>query len=421
MIHSNQSTDTLLPAKPFWNRKATHWGLALLLLASLTWFAGAPLLRNRAMAVQRSSLNLAVVERGPFRHEFAVDGQVVSSHYPTVYAPAAGRITLLVQSGQPVNQGDLLATIDNPERRSELNQEKALLQALEAQTLQTGLETRSKALQLQQLAEMKALGKASADRELKRFEQLMENGLTNQRDLDKARDELTVAILEADHAQETFALAETTHAMELTQKQQEVKRQKLVVAEAERKVEELQLRAPVTGTVGTLSIDPADLVSPSAPVMSVIDRSHFAIEIQIPERMASEIPLDCAARIHFQRQEYAGRLEALSPEVSGAAVRGLVAFSSTYPPDLRQNQRVHVRLLIREIEDTLKVARGPFLEDGLGRVAYQLRGEQLERVAIEVGASSPTEVEIVRGLSAGDQIVISDTSRFQQRPRLPIQ
>lgn len=421
MIHSNQGTDTVLPRKPFWNRKATQWSLGLTLLTALAWFSGAPLFRNRVLAVERSSLNLAVVERGSFRHEFAVDGQIVSSHYPTIYASAGGRISLLVQSGQEVGEGELLATIDNPERHSQLHQEKALLASLQAQALQTELESRSKALHLQQTAEMKALGKTSAERELKRFEQLMEKGLTNQRDLDKARDELALAILQADHARETLALAASTHAMELAQRQREVERQNLVVAEAERKVAELQLRAPVAGTVGTLSIDPADLVSPSAPVMSVIDRSHFEIEIQIPERMASEIPLDCAARIVFQSEEYAGSLKTISPEVSGAVVRGLVAFSSTYPPDLRQNQRVHVRLLIRQIEDTLKVARGPFLEDGLGRVAYLLRGAQLERVAIELGASSPTEVQIVGGLSEGDQIVISDTSRFQQSPLLPLQ
>ena len=61
----------------------------------------------------------------------------------------------------------------------------------------------------------------------------------------------------------------------------------------------------------------------------------------------------------------------------------------------------------------LKVARGPFLEDGAGRQAYILDGNLAVLSPIEVGAISIGEVEIVSGLREGDQIIISDMTRFQ--------
>jgi HlyD family secretion protein len=60
----------------------------------------------------------------------------------------------------------------------------------------------------------------------------------------------------------------------------------------------------------------------------------------------------------------------------------------------------------------LKVRRGPFLEAGGGRKIYRVDGDVARLQQVSVGATSITEVEIVSGLSEGDTIVISDTSRF---------
>ena len=107
-------------------------------------------------------------------------------------------------------------------------------------------------------------------------------------------------------------------------------------------------------------------------------------------------------------------MTAVSPEIRDSQVRGTVAFDGQTPPGLRQSQRVSVRLLLERKTNVLKAPRGPFVESGGGRTAYVVRGRHRDQ-ARDPGrrSMSVSEVEIVRGLAEGDQLVISDTSPFE--------
>jgi HlyD family secretion protein len=66
----------------------------------------------------------------------------------------------------------------------------------------------------------------------------------------------------------------------------------------------------------------------------------------------------------------------------------------------------------------LKVERGAFYEAGGGTIAYRVRDGVAERTPIQTGAASVREVEIAKGLTEGDQIVISDTDSFKNAARV---
>ena len=83
-----------------------------------------------------------------------------------------------------------------------------------------------------------------------------------------------------------------------------------------------------------------------------------------------------------------------------------------WPEGMKQNQRLTTRLVFESKHDVLKVPRGAWLESGGGRTAYVVDGKTAERREVVVGAASVSEVEIVSGLSAGERIVVSDTSSF---------
>ena len=118
------------------------------------------------------------------------------------------------------------------------------------------------------------------------------------------------------------------------------------------------------------------------------------------------------AVITYDGREYPGRVKSMSPEVEGSQVRGLVVFDGDSPGALKQNQRVSMRLIMESKFQVLKVARGPFLENGAGRQAYLFDGDLAVLSPIEVGAVSISEVEILTGAEEGDRIIISDTTRF---------
>ena len=74
--------------------------------------------------------------------------------------------------------------------------------------------------------------------------------------------------------------------------------------------------------------------------------------------------------------------------------------------------------MLESRDDVLKVARGPFLDTGGGRVAYVVHDDIAVRTPIQTGGTSVTEVEILEGLSPGDQIIISNLGEFERVERV---
>ena len=70
--------------------------------------------------------------------------------------------------------------------------------------------------------------------------------------------------------------------------------------------------------------------------------------------------------------------------------------------------------MLEQRDDVLKVARGPFLDTGGGRVAYVVQDDIATRTPIRTGSTSVGEVEILEGLSPGDQIIISNLGEFER-------
>ena len=112
-----------------------------------------------------------------------------------------------------------------------------------------------------------------------------------------------------------------------------------------------------------------------------------------------------------------GIVTAISPEVRENEVVGRVRFSGGQPPGLRQNERASVRILLDDREGVLKFERGSLIDEAT-RAVYLVRGDRAIRVPVELGPASVTEIQIVRGLTVGDRVVISDTREFNDAPEL---
>jgi len=361
----------------------------------------------------RERLRFAQVERGTLIRDLSVEGRIVASSYPTLYSRAQGTIELFARAGEPVEEGKLLARITSPELDNRLLQEASNLAALEAELSSQQVTARTTKLRNEQDIELKKLRRDAADRELERAQRSYDEGLVDERELERRRDEAAIARLEFQHAQTVAELEGESLDHGIRTKRSQVESQRLIHEESKRRLDELDILSPVAGVIGTVSVDPRDIVIPNQELLTVIDLSAFEIEISIPETFADDVSPGIEAEITHEGRQYVGMISSVAPEVNNSLVEGRVVFRGEQPTTLRQNQRVSTRIILSAKDDVLKVKRGPFLESGGGRRIYVVDGDMAVATAIVTGARSLTEVEIVSGLELGDTIVISDTSRFE--------
>lgn len=367
---------------------------------------------DRSVPIER--LRLATVARADFVRDVAVRGRVVAAVKPTIYAPAAGVATLLVEAGDTVAAGAGLAVIASPELTAELGQERATLQRMETELTRQSISTKQQELEDQQTIDMAGVAIRAAERELRRAQASWDQQIISLQDYEKAKDDVARSRLEFEHATQNARLHSESLAFELQTKALERDRQRLVVAELERRVGALEIVSPVSGMVGALAVDQKAQVAENQPLMTVVDLTAYEIQIQVPQEYGDDLGLGMHTRISFGGRDYPGEITAISPEVSENQVTGRVRFADRVPDGLRQNQRVSARILLESRPDALVVQRGPFLDSGRGRVAYVVEEGMAYRRAIETGAASIGAVEILSGLDEGQTIVISDLGQFQK-------
>jgi HlyD family secretion protein len=389
----------------------------LLLLGAmfLNWLLGA--WATSDSTVSRERLRVATVTRGEFLSDVAAQGTVVAAVSPTLYAPAAGTVTLARNAGDAVKKGDLVATVVSPGLRNEFQQERATLDSLVVDLRRQDIEVRRKILQSQQTSDMAGVAIRAAEREFERAEQAWGQKVISARDYQRARDELDEARLTHHHAIETAGLEKEGLEFELQTRRLQRDRQQLRVADLERRVGDLDVKSPVDGIVGTLAVTQKAAVQQDAALLTVVDLSALEVEFRVAESYAGSIGLGMPAEVSLGGKTYAGEVTALSPEVRQGEVTGRVRLKEQ-PPGLRQNQRVSVRILMDKRDGVLKVERGAFYEAEGGAFAYVVHDDVGERKPIRTGAVSVREIEITDGLAEGDQIVISDTDDFKNAERV---
>jgi len=220
-------------------------------------------------------------------------------------------------------------------------------------------------------------------------------------------------VIELEQARQRVELETEALAFELRDAKLRLQRQQLLVDDVRRQVEELTLRAPFDGLVATVPVEDRDAVVRGQALVGVVDLTDLEVEVNIPESYADDVAPGVAAEVTVGSQPTAGVLTRVAPEVRSGQVEGRVAFVDGVPPGLRQNQRLSTRLILAEETDVLKVPRGPFLESGGARWVYVVSDGMARRRGIEVGAVSVTEVQILKGLGEGEEVVLSDLSQLQ--------
>jgi len=138
------------------------------------------------------------------------------------------------------------------------------------------------------------------------------------------------------------------------------------------------------------------------------------------EIYAGKLVAGLPVELEHNGQRYPGSVRTVSPEIVAGQFLLRVAFAEQQPADLKQSQRLLARVQLERTEQTLTVQRGGFIDADGGRYAWKVSGDELVRTPIQLGALAADRVEIVSGVQAGDEIVIStiDADLIRGRERL---
>ena len=415
MIEGTDAQDKVIQPAPVYRKWLIVGGLVLVILVLVVLTL--PMMSRWLQAdlsVSAERVRIGTVTREDLVHDVSVQAVVVAGDSPTLYSEHAGNIQLDVNVGDRVGPQQVVAHLANPEIHNLLDQEKSNYSRLAIEVEREEILNKQQALENQRALDVATVQLTAAKREARRAAIAHSSDAISDIDLETANDELTSAQFTFDHAKSFLALDQERMDFELRTKRLSLERQGLMVENLERQAEELRIRSPVAGIVGNIDVDQRTNIMPGQKIMTIVDVSLFELDAQVPQSYADDIDIGMRAEVTIDGSNQGATVTSISPEILDNQVLVRMKFEGEPPMDLRRNQRVNTRIVLREIPDVLVVPRGQFLSSGGGRIAYVIDDESIaRRTSIQTGAQGSSSVEITQGLSAGDRIILSNTESFQ--------
>ena len=357
---------------------------------------------------------LATVERGDLARSVVATGRIEPITKVEIKSKANGIIKeLKVQVGDRVTVNQVLAELDRDNLAARLRESRAAL---------TGADANLRAA-LAELAKNKVEAEgpdvAFARRNVERADQLSRDKLISPQNLDDARSAMDQAVNRQAVAKSQLGVSDARVA----QARATVAQSQAAVDRTEEELTNATIRSPLNGVVLSRDIEVGSPVSSilnlgsSATLVMVLgDISQVYVKGKVDEADIGLVRLGQPARIKvetFKDRQFEGRVTQIAP--MGVEKDNVVNFEVRVSIDnasgeLRVNMTSNAEIVLEEHKGTLIVPERAVIYDASHRAfAERVQPDSKtgrERVPITIGVSNGTRTQVVKGLAAGDRIIL---------------
>jgi HlyD family secretion protein len=375
--------------------------------------------------VDRSTVWLDTVKRGPMDVDVHGLGTLVPEQIQFISAVTDGHVVKrFLLPGVKVKPDTVLLQLANPQLQQEtqnaqwtLKADQADLESLKS-TLNNSLLNEKSTLTNLQAEYQQAKMQADVD------EKLAAKGITAQltADLSHSRAEglASQVAIETKRVQTLAASFQTQIAAQQAKVQQDQALYNLKASQ----LSDLTVRAGYNGTLTDIPVEVGQEVTPGTTLAKVVDPTKLKAQLQIAETQAKDVQLGQSASIDTHNGIISGTVERIDPAVVNGTVTVDVALEGRLPEGARPDLSVDGTVLISHLGDsTLHVGRPAFGQSysTVGLFMLVDGGKEAVRTQVKLGEASVNEVQILRGLNVGDQVILSDMSRWDAFDRIRLQ
>ncbi len=329
---------------------------------------------------------------------------------------------ILVLPGTPVKPDTIIMELSNPQVEQEAVSADLDMRSAEAEYHNTKAKIDSDLMSLRSAAATveadyeNAKRDADQNRELKKIGVVSDSVLKTS--LSREKELATRYQLEQDR------IAESTKAIEtqLAVQQSTIDQKKALAQLKHRQKDALRVRAGIAGVLQELSVQVGQRAAQGTILAKVVQPDHLKAELKIPETQAKDIIPGQKASIDTHNGVVEGTVSRIDPAVQAGTVTVDVKMDGPPPKGARPDLSVDGTITLERLDNVLYVGRPAFGQEKstVGMFRIDPDGKTATRVPVEMGRSSVNSFESVRGLKEGDQVILSDLSRWDNQDRIKL-
>jgi len=357
---------------------------------------------------------LVKVEKGDLAKSVVATGKVTPITKVEVKSKASGIVKkLMVEYGDKVKRGQLLAQLDKDEIQAQVDQSRAALQAAQASLASSEADSE------RAMVDAEGPDVPLLKRQYERAEEMAKDGVVSASALDDADRNYKMALNKQNVAKAQVQVLKA----KIRQSQAEVAKDQANLAQLEEQLSYTDIVSPIDGIVLSRDVEIGDAVSSilvlgssATLVMTLGDTSQVYVKGKVDESDIGKVYLGQPARIKvesFKDKTFYGKVTKISP--MGVEKDNVTTFEvrvSINNPggELKAEMTANAEIILEEHKNVLQIPEGAILYDKDKQASVEVPDSKAKdgkrKVAVNIGISNGAKTELVGGLKEGDQVVL---------------
>ena len=404
-------------------RQYVIWtGIAMVVVLAAT--VAASRLKPAAQSVDRSTIWQDTVKRGNMvRQVRSSTGSLVPREDKLRLIPAQTEATvtrILVLPGAHVEPDTVIMELADPQTEQEAMDASLKLKAAETDYHNTEVTLENDLMTQKAAAATVNADYTQAQLQEKNDKALLDlgviSGLTYNISKSKA-DELTTRNNLED---KRLAMNEKVMASRLASQKVVVEQAQALNALKQQQLAALRVTAGISGVLVDLAHQVGEHVAPGTTLAKVVQPDQLKASLKIAETQARDIQIGQPALIDTHNGTIPGRVTRIDPGVTNGTVTVDVELLGALPAGARPDLSVDGTIDLERLNDILYVGRPAVGNENSTLSLFKIDpdGKGAARVSVKVGSASVNNIQVLDGLKEGDNVILSDMSRYDGTDRV---
>ena len=398
-------------------KKAAAWaGGFLAVLGAATWLG-----TQMIPTLDRKALVISDVDRGTIDVSVSATGRIVPAFEEVIVSPISSRILeVYAHSGDSVDVGTPLLRLDL--QTAETDYAKALdereIRRQQMAQLRANTETQLSDRRMQiEVEEMKV---SQLEAQLRNELYLDSLGSGTRDRVRQAETALRTAQLQLRQLRQQYENEQRVKQADMRMQQLQNSIFEKGLGEKRRTLDDAKIRSPRRATLTYINSEVGSTVSAGQKLAIVSDLTHFKAECEISDTHADRVRVGGAVILKIGKEMLSGTVGTVTPLSQSGAITFTAMPHDMSHPRLRSGLRTEVFVITSIKDDVLRIRNGSFYSGPGDYTLFVMKNEELRMKNVKLGECNYDYIEVVEGLEEGEQVVVSDMTKYKGREKLKV-
>lgn len=373
------------------------------------------------LRVDKDKITIEPITSGIFNDYIRIMGNVEPITFVQLTPLESGRVVeKLTEEGTMVKQGQVIIRLENPALKMSVQDNDARLAEKQNALKNLLLQQEKDKLTLLQTRLQNEIDIERKKRKYEQNQKLFEEDLIAKEDYITAKEDYEMAVKNNELVLQKQAQDSIFQNIETENMQMSLNNVKANVKMVREQYDNLNVKAPIDGQLGTLSVEIGQQVLQGSNIGNISVLDDYKVTARIDEHYIDRVRKDLEATLERQGSNFDLKVQKVYPDVKEGQFKTDLIFTSQRPENIRTGQTYHINLQLGASDSSVLIPRGTFYQNTGGQWIFVVNADGTEayRRTIKIGKQNPQYYQVIEGLTPGERVITSGYEMFGNNERL---